>query len=241
MLVHGWSCDRTYWRGQVDALAARHRVVTVDLGGHGESGRQRARWTIGAFGADVAAVVEALDLPTTILVGHSMGGNVVLAAAQQLDERVLGLVWVDTYRDLETFPSAAAVAARVAEFRADFAPQVRAFVSRLFAPQANSALVARVVAAMASAPPDIALAALDAAWSDGRGIPAALRALHLPVIAINPAGPSTDKASMARHGVAVLEVPGADHFPMLEKPAAFNACLLDAASRIIDTRGGAAT
>jgi pimeloyl-ACP methyl ester carboxylesterase len=237
VLVHGWSCDRSYWRGQVDALASRHRLVTLDLGGHGESGRQRAHWTIDAFGADVAAVVDVLDLPAAILVGHSMGGNVVVAAAPHLGERVLGLVWVDTYRELASFPSAVAVAGRVAQFQADFAPQVRAFVRRLFAPRANPVLVERVAEAMASAPPDIALAALEAAWNDGRGIVAALRALHLPLVAINPADPLTDSASLSGHGIAVLQMPGVDHFPMLEKPEAFNACLLDAVRRIIDTRG----
>ena len=41
VFVHGWSCDRSYWRGQVGEFARRHRVVVVDLAGHGESGAGR--------------------------------------------------------------------------------------------------------------------------------------------------------------------------------------------------------
>lgn len=49
VFVHGWSCDRDYWRGQVEHFAGRYRVVTVDLAGHGESGggphHRRWPWT----------------------------------------------------------------------------------------------------------------------------------------------------------------------------------------------------
>ena len=41
VLVHGWAFDRHVWDGQVPALSARHRVVTLDLAGHGESGGSR--------------------------------------------------------------------------------------------------------------------------------------------------------------------------------------------------------
>jgi pimeloyl-ACP methyl ester carboxylesterase len=62
VFVHGWSCDKSYWRLQVPYFAKRHKVVTIDLGGHGESGIGRETWTMEAFGKDVAAVVEELEL-----------------------------------------------------------------------------------------------------------------------------------------------------------------------------------
>ena len=43
VLVHCWACDRSFWKEQVDPLARRYRVVTLDLGGHGASGADRAR------------------------------------------------------------------------------------------------------------------------------------------------------------------------------------------------------
>jgi pimeloyl-ACP methyl ester carboxylesterase len=49
-----------------------------------------------SFGEDVRAVIEALDLGEVVLVGHSMGGAVVLEAAQQLAGRILGILGVDT-------------------------------------------------------------------------------------------------------------------------------------------------
>src|SRR5882762_1994438 len=75
VFVHGWSCDRNYWKGQLEPFAEQFKVVAIDLAGHGESELGRKAWTIGAFGADVAAVVKALGLQHVILIGHSMGGD----------------------------------------------------------------------------------------------------------------------------------------------------------------------
>ena len=130
VFVHGWSCDRRYWHGQVGHFAARFTVVTVDLAGHGESGTGRRSWTMPAFGEDVAAVVTGLDLPEVVLVGHSMGGDVVVEAARRLRPRVRGLVWVDVYRSLDESGSDAATeeetAAFMAPFRVDFGVATRA-------------------------------------------------------------------------------------------------------------------
>ena len=84
VLVHGWALDHCLWDGQVPWLSKTHRVVTLDLAGHGGSGRARAQWTMNAFGQDVQAVVEAVGMNAVILVGHSMGGPVVLEAARRL-------------------------------------------------------------------------------------------------------------------------------------------------------------
>src|SRR5438874_9374588 len=86
VFVHGWAIDSRYWDAQVPVFARDHRVVTLDLAGHGRSGRDRKDWTVAAFGQDVRAVVEALKLPKVVLIGHSMSGNVILAAARAMPE-----------------------------------------------------------------------------------------------------------------------------------------------------------
>jgi pimeloyl-ACP methyl ester carboxylesterase len=134
MFVHGWSCDRSYWRGQVRPLGARYQVVTVDLAGHGGSGVGRRVWTMAAFGEDVVAVVEQLGLGEVVLIGHSMGGDVIVEAALRLGDRVVGLVWVDTYSTLGEPDTDDEVEAFVAPFREDFGTATRALVRRLFTP-----------------------------------------------------------------------------------------------------------
>jgi pimeloyl-ACP methyl ester carboxylesterase len=223
VFVHGWSCDRGYWRGQVGHFAERHQVVAVDLAGHGESGLGRSAWTMPAFGADVVAVADQLGLRRVVLIGHSMGGDVVVEAALRMPGRVAGLVWVDVYRSLTD--SHEPHDGFVDAFRADFAATTRAFVHGMFPSTSDSALVDRVADDMAAAPVDVALGALRHAMANEGPVIAALRDLAVPVVAINPDYRPTDVDSLARHGVRTVLMRGVGHFGMLEDPSTFNRLL----------------
>jgi pimeloyl-ACP methyl ester carboxylesterase len=229
VFVHGWSCDRRYWLGQVGHFAARFTVVTVDLAGHGESGTDRRSWTMPAFGEDVAAVVTGLDLPEVVLVGHSMGGDVIVEAARRLRPRVRGLVWADVYRSLDESSSNAGTeeqtAAFVAPFEADFGAATGAFVRRIAGADTDPDLVDRIADDMAAAPPHIALDAMRHAISNEQAAIAGLRQAAVPAVAINPASPPTDIESLARHGIATTVLPAVGHFLMLQDPAGFNQLL----------------
>ena len=229
VFVHGWSCDRRYWVGQVGHVAGRFTVVTVDLAGHGESGTDRRSSTMPAFGDDVAAVVTGLDLPEVVLVGHSMGGDVIVEVARRLRPRVRGLVWVDVYRSLDESGSDAATgeetAAFMAPFRTDFGAATRAFVRRIAGADTDPGLVDRIAEDMAAAPPHIALDAMRHAFSNERAAIAGLRHAAVPAVAINPGSPPTDIESLARHGIATMVLPAVGHFLMLQDPAGFNQLL----------------
>ena len=225
VLVHGWSCDRSYWAGQLGPFSRDFQVVAIDLPGHGESGLEREAWTMEAFGGDVGAVVQELDLKQIVLIGHSMGGDVIVEAARRLPGRIAGLVWVDVYKELGRPRTPEEVQARLTPFRVAFEETTRAFVRGMFLPSSDESLVGRVVADISSAPPAIALAAMESAWSCEHEITDALQELKLPVVAINPDNRPTNIESMRRHGVDVVIMPGVGHFPMMEDPEGFNLLL----------------
>jgi pimeloyl-ACP methyl ester carboxylesterase len=225
VFVHGWSCDRTYWRSQVAAFATRFEVVAVDLAGHGDSGAGRTAWTMAAFGGDVAAVVEARGLDRVVLIGHSMGGDVIVEAARRLSGRVAGLIWVDTYRQLRDFRTSEEVQALMAPFRVGFVDATREFVRGMFPADADPVLVEQVATDMSAAPEDVALGAMAHSFSFGPQIPGALEELNLPAAAINTDIAPTDVESLQRFGIRVEVVPGVGHFPMMEAPDRFNAVL----------------
>ncbi len=225
VLVHGWSCDRGYWKEQVADLAPEHQLVMIDLAGHGESGLGRKDYTMASFGEDVAAVVDSLKLEHVVLVGHSMGGDVIVEAAKRLPGKVAGLVWVDDYKSLGTPHSAEEVDAFVAKFRKDFRGTTTGFVRGLFGPGADPKLVERVAKDMASAPPAVALSALQNSFSYSRQVTATLAELKLPVVAINSDREPTDYESLAKYGVKAFVIPDSDHFLMLEDPPRFNRSL----------------
>jgi len=102
LLVHGWTNNNTIWDLQVPVLAEKYQVIAVDLAGHGQSGNNRSKWTMSAFGEDIAAVVNAAKLEDVILVGFSMGGPAILEAAKLLPDQVSGLILVDAIKNPET-------------------------------------------------------------------------------------------------------------------------------------------
>jgi len=240
VFVHGWCCDKSYWDAQVPHFAQKYRVVTLDLGGHGESGLNRKDWTIEAFGNDVLAVVQKLKLPSVVLIGHSMGGSVIVEAARQLPQSVIGVIGVDTFQDIDRQPTQADINTLMEPLREDFETSTTNFVCQiLFTPDADTTLMARVADDMASSPKEIALSALENAWTyDMR---AAFEDVRVPIRGINsdfyPVNIDAGKHHASSFEITFMS--GVGHFLMMEDPETFNRHLEDTIQALIHhTAGG---
>ena len=231
VLVHGWSCDSSYWKAQVDCFSKKYKVVTIDLAGHGKSGLEREEWTIEAFGRDVDLVVKKLDLNRVVLVGHSMGADVIVQAVQQIPGRVIGLVAVDAFRTLKTQLTREQIEQFVAPFRANFAEATDRFVRSLFAPTSDPALVEQTAIDMSKAPREVALASLEALhkWRSEK-LAEALKQVGVPIVAINSDMRFSDvqafESTFASFKFVTISRVG--HFVMMEDPKTFNHLLGDA-------------
>ncbi|MGE3540785.1 MAG: alpha/beta fold hydrolase [Candidatus Tectimicrobiota bacterium] len=229
VFVHGWCCNRSYWDKQVKHFAQRYTVVLLDLAGHGASGRQRHAYTLPLFGQDVVAVVEHLDLHQVVLIGHSMGGPVIVEAARCLPTRLLGLIGADTWWDIAQQRSPAQVAERLAPFRADFVEAAQRFVCSMFVPTSDPALVEHVLASMSAAPPQVGVQALEAVTAGDQLLRDGFSELQVPRLTINAEGwRPTNLAAARAYQLEVQFMPGVGHFVMLEDAPTFNR-LLDAA------------
>jgi pimeloyl-ACP methyl ester carboxylesterase len=229
VFIHCWACDRTFWRGQIDSLAGDHLVVAVDLPGHGASGRGRADWSIPGLGADVAALVTALELPRVVLVGHSMGAPVALAAAARLRGRVAGIVCVDALHDAELRAEQRMIGPLLASFSRDYAGTMTAAVRGMFAGSPDTASANRVLERSLAADTGVALSLMRTYPS--LDFVALLADAGAPVRCINAApGPraamATKVESNRKYGDfdAVL-MDGVGHYLHLERPGEFNARL----------------
>jgi pimeloyl-ACP methyl ester carboxylesterase len=236
VFVHGWSCDRSYWRHQMDSLQGEYRVIALDLAGHGGSGKGRTAWNIPNFANDVAAVVRAADARNVVLIGHSLGGPVALEAGLLVPDRVKGVIGVEAFYDGWADPGFTKI---VDQLRPDFAAGTRAFIRKaMFLPTSPAPLADSIAEAMAATPPEIALPAIDSLLTWARDLQAATAsALKAPTGLIMATGgrAGTAKFQRAREGrpsLGVEEVPGAGHFLMLEVPSAFNARLREMLSRV---------
>ena len=94
VFVHGIFSNRGYFARQVEHLAPRHRVLCLDLRGHGESDLSPTV-SVEAFERDVIAVLEAAADGPAVLCGHSMLGGVALSVAAARPELVRGVVMLD--------------------------------------------------------------------------------------------------------------------------------------------------
>ena len=137
----------------------------------------------------------------------------VVEAALRLPGRVAGLVWVDVYGKLDGADGYRDPDSFMELFRTNFVPTTRDFVRRLCEPGSDPDVVEWIAADMASAPREIALAAMEQAQiTNLPAVVAGLEELALPVVAINPGQPTDrDVDSLRRHGVDVL-MPGRDTF-----------------------------
>jgi pimeloyl-ACP methyl ester carboxylesterase len=102
VFVHGWAGYRSGWDRQMSYFSQKYKVVSIDLAGFGESGNNRKNWTMDAFGEDVVSVIKHLNIKKAVIVGQSMGAAVILEAAIRIPGRVIGLVPVDMFQNVES-------------------------------------------------------------------------------------------------------------------------------------------
>ena len=225
VFIHGWCCDRSYWEEQIPHFAEKYKVVAIDLAGHGESGLDRKEWTMGAFGEDVVAVVNKLNLEQVVLMGHSMGGFVILEAARQMPQLVIGLAGVDTLHDFEEKVTQEQIDDMVTPLRSNFVEATRNFVRTMFTPNSDSALVEKIVADMSSAPQEVGIGALEGYIDfQNNEIIRVLQEVKAPMTCINADNYPTDIETNQRYPPSFKAkiMSGVGHFNMIEDPETFN-------------------
>jgi pimeloyl-ACP methyl ester carboxylesterase len=227
LFIHGGLASRAFWRPQLDGMAGAFRTVALDLAGHGDSGRNRENWTIGAFAGDACAVAKSLDLERVVLIGNSLGGPVALEAAPRLAGRVIGVVGVDTLHSAASVFPPEEARARAVAYRSDFRMACAEMCQALFHPGEHRDLQAWAMKIMLAMDPEIVARMMEGLA--GYDLGAAFKGAGVPIRAINgDLWPTEIEANwkLAPDFDAVI-MPGAGHYPMLERPGEFNRILTD--------------
>jgi pimeloyl-ACP methyl ester carboxylesterase len=214
VLLHGGLANSDYWGLQVKALAARHRVITLDSRGHGRSSRDARPFGYDLMADDVVAVLDQLKIPKADIVGWSDGAILGLDLAQRHPTRV-GKVFAFAANsqtsgvkdNVDKDPTFAAYIERAGKEYAKLSPT----------PKEYDAFVEQISHMWASQPN----------WSD-----ADLGKIRTPVLIVDG---DRDEAIKRDHteylaatipGAGLLILPNASHFAFLQDPALFNAALL---------------
>jgi pimeloyl-ACP methyl ester carboxylesterase len=99
VLIHCFSCAINYWSGMIPLLAREHRVVAVDLLGHGGSEKPSSGYTVPDQADLVAEALGRLGVRDAVVAGHSLGGSVSVALAERSPQLVSKVMIIDTPPD----------------------------------------------------------------------------------------------------------------------------------------------
>jgi pimeloyl-ACP methyl ester carboxylesterase len=227
LFVHGWCINKGYWSNQLAYFSKRYRVVTIDLPGFGQSGKNRSQWDARTFGGDVSAVITQLHLKNVVLIGHSMAGDIILEAAIKNPKQVIALVGVDNFKSVGIGhpPSAKANAdydKAIDSLRDHFTFIATDYIThQLFSKTTPDSIKQRVLHDALTSDTIIAAACMK---RDTLKEQVELKKTAKPLYLIN-----SDVSPTAITGFQKLQIPfkvysvhGSGHYPMIEQPAVFN-------------------
>ncbi len=231
LFVHGWSCNSGFWREQVPALADKARLILIDLPGHGRSDKPQVDYTPDFFARAVLTVLRDARADKATLVGHSMGTPVICRVYTQAPEKVAALVAVDGLL-LRPKLKPGEVEQFIGPYRTpSYREHAARFVNSMFPNPGAEALRDRVLSEILATPQHVMRSAMEGMFDASQ--PAwDLSKVTVPVLVINAKNPmwtpeyETYVRSLSpKTDYRTIENVG--HFLMLEKPAEFNAALLE--------------
>jgi pimeloyl-ACP methyl ester carboxylesterase len=229
IFVHGWGNDRSVWEAQARYFSEGYEVINLDLPGFGESGSNRKEFSIASFGQDIATVIEKLGLEQVVLVGFSMGAAVVVAAASEFQERIVGVVVVDELHEVDATIPPSAIGDMTCFFMDLVAhPSNEKLVGSGFYKKNAERAFERVAAMLEDAPGEgwreSLLSALN--WMND-DCTVAISRVQAPVTAINSDLRPTDVEAFRKYAPSFRAkiVPDTGHLLMWDAPDDFNRLL----------------
>lgn len=227
LFVHGWNINKSYWSAQFDEFCGDYNVISMDLPGFGESKNLEEQYAITSYAKDVRALMDHLELNKVVLVGHSMGGRIILEAAQNND-RVIAMVGVDNFKEVDqeiTEELKAEMDRFLTMLNNDFSETSSAYADQyLIYDRADSAVRRRIVQNYSKSNPESSIAAIAAYFNYEYTESERLTGLKLPLYLISSHMFPLDTLALDNTGLDyhVFGMDQTGHFPMVEQPEVFN-------------------
>lgn len=235
VLLHGYPLNNTIWDAVAERMQGQVRLILPDLRGFGESSVPEGVYTMRQMSSDVARLLDALEVHTAVVAGHSMGGYVTLAFAKAFPDRLAGLAMVCSQAGADS-----------AERKAG-----RLTTAGEVARQGTAAIARPMAEGLTTDPAQVGGLEQMILRTSPRGVIGALKGMaeredltgflpHIEVPALVVAGEmdafvplvKAEEMALRMKDSRLVRIAGAGHMPMLEAPAKIAAALLDLVERV---------
>ncbi|RSD26090.1 alpha/beta fold hydrolase [Mesobacillus subterraneus] len=225
VLVHGFAGSKLYWEKVLPELAVQHRVIALDLPGHGESGMGQEKYSIEEMAGVIKDMIEQLGLEKVTMFGHSLGGYITLAFAELYPKYLNGFSLVHSTANPDSEEAKAARGTNADKVQAEGPKEfIDGLSKKLFAPDYSEA-----------GAQDIAEAAEIGMKTSIKGMVSALLAMRdranrnhvlektgLPVLLIageqDQIVPPEKSFTVEKPNIGKYIIEGSGHMSMYEKP-----------------------
>lgn len=230
VFVHGWCCNKEFWKHQVPCFEDSYSIVVLDLAGFGTS-ETRDNHSFDAWGKDIMAVVGEVNPGKYVLIGHSSGGYAVLNAATKADERLAAIVGIDSYRGRIGTQISDETAVDAWEEVMDLGPaeydQWIRDSDRWFVPESDTAEIRWIKDEMADCLKESAAQGIMEYYRYMSRAPEDFIKLDCQVFGINQSGSRFDSLFFSGSGIRFTPyyLDHVGHFVMMDDPETFNLLL----------------
>lgn len=231
LFLHGLGSSTLDWENQVQAFSKNYRVITLDLRGHGQSGKPPGPYSIPLFASDAAALLDALGVESAHVAGLSLGGCVAFQLALDFPARVNTLCIVNSAPEFirRSLRTRLEVWRRTAIVRWRGLRRMGERIGLRLLPRADQApLRAAFIERFARNAPQAYLNSLKAliGWS----VTGRLGSIRCPVLVISAEHDYTPVAAKEAYvrrmpDARLVVIPGTRHALPVEEPGPFNAAL----------------
>jgi 3-oxoadipate enol-lactonase len=235
VFIHAFPLSKAMWQPQVDALKDRYRVITIDLGGHGESDIVLCHDSLDDYAKDVIRLLDHLGIAQVVFVGLSMGGYTLFSIYRHYANRVMAMVLADTRAQADSEEGKAGRQSMAQVAFSDGAPAIAELIlPKLLAPSTIEhrpeivEQVRQMILHTSTAGIVVDLVAM-AARPDSTAL---LPTITCPTLVIvgedDQATPVTESQFIADRisGSTLVTIAGAGHLSNLEQPDAFTHALM---------------
>ncbi len=233
VLIHGLGSSIRDWELQIPAFSERYRVIAIDVRGHGQSDKPRGPYSVVKFAADVATVLDKLQVGPAHIVGISMGGMIAFQLAVDSPASIRSLVIVNSGPALvlRTLKEKFAIWSRRVALRLVGLPALAKKVAAMNFPHPEqAALRDKLASRLADNDPAIYRASMEAlvGWS----VEDRIGSIQCPTLVL---AADQDYTPVAAKRVYAAKIPNARvavidnsrHVTPFDQPEAFNRVVLD--------------